>query len=30
MCESEAEKKAKRLAHQYPSDLNGEDLEEEI
>ena len=30
MCESEIETKAKRLAHQYPSYLNGEDLAEEI
>ena len=29
MCESGPEKKAKRLAHQYPPDLNDEDLAEE-
>ena len=30
MCESELEKKAKRLTHQYPPDPNDEDLAEEI
>ena len=30
MCESELEKKATRLARQYPSDLNDEDLAEEM
>ena len=30
MCESEIEKKEKRLAHQCPSDLNDEDLREEM
>ena len=30
MCESELEKKAKRLVHQNPSDLNDEDLEGEM
>ena len=30
MCESELEKKAKRLAHQYPTDLDDEDLAEEM
>ena len=29
MCEGELEKKAKRLHHQYPSNLNDEDLAEE-
>ena len=30
ICESGLENKAKRLAHQYPSDLNDEDLVEEM
>ena len=30
MCESELENKAKRLAHQYPSNLNDEDVAEEM
>ena len=30
MCESEVEKKAKRLASQYPTDLHAEDLGEEM
>ena len=30
MRESDLEKKAKRLDHQYPSDLNDEDLGEEM
>ena len=29
MCESQLENKRKRLAHQYPSELNDEDLAEE-
>ena len=30
MCESELKEKAKRLADQYPTDLHGEDLAEEM
>ena len=30
MCEGELENKAKRSAHQYPDDLNDEDLVEEM
>ena len=30
MCKSELEKKATRLAHQYPSDHDDEDLAEEM
>ena len=30
MCEGELEKKAKRLAHQYPSDIYDEDLAQEM
>ena len=30
MCESELEKKAKRLAHQFLSDLNDEDIAEQM
>ena len=30
MCESELEKNPKRLAHQYPTDLDDEDLAEEM
>ena len=30
MCECELEKKARRLAHQYPSDLNDEYLAEDM